>query len=74
MRIYHKESKTKPATHEIATFTKFAWKPITIGKETRWLEKVTFIGYYWIGPVTGRTYWEYIEFVDGGNKNAKNPT
>lgn len=64
MKIYHKKNKTKPKSYEIAKFTKFAWKPITIGKETRWLEKVSFIGYYWIGLATGNTYWEYLKFVD----------
>ena len=43
--------------------TKFAFFPITINKETRWLERVKVAGHYWKG-VSGNIYWEKHRFVD----------
>ena len=55
-------SKYKP--HETHVIKRFALFPITIGMETRWLETVYIKAYYWIGPVSNKTYWEYEEFVE----------
>ena len=42
----------------------FAFFPVEINGETRWLEFVKVRGYYWIGSFTGTWWWENIEFVD----------
>ena len=55
-------SKYKP--YERHTITKFAWLPMRINGETRWLEKVHIRCYYWVGLLSGKIYWEYLEFVD----------
>lgn len=56
--------KRRPAQYERHLITRFAWLPITINGETRWLEKCPIWGYFWIGSVSGRKYWEYEEFAD----------
>ena len=42
--------------------TKFAFFPITINKETRWLERVEIGGYYKFGYFG--IYWENNRFVN----------
>lgn len=56
--------KSKYRPYEEHIITKFAWLPICIGRETRWLEKVRIKRYYWIGCISGRMHWENVEFVD----------
>lgn len=46
--------------------TRFAWLPIRIKGETRWLEKCHIRAYFWFGNLSGKKYWEYEEFVDEG--------
>lgn len=48
----------KPRYRDTKIVTKFAFFPITIGRETRWLEKVTIKMEY------GITMWHPIEFVN----------
>ena len=50
--------------YERHVITRFAWLPIRIKGETRWLEKCRIKAYFWFGPFSGRKYWEYEEFVD----------
>ena len=52
--------------YERHVITRFAWLPITIKGETRWLEKCHIKAYFCFGPFTCRKYWEYEEFVDEG--------
>jgi hypothetical protein len=42
----------------------FAFFPITINGETRWLEIVKVRGYYWLGLSSGNWYWHSLDFVD----------
>ena len=56
--------KSKYRPYEEHIITKFAWLPISIGWETRWLEKVRIKRYYWISDISGCMYWENVEFVD----------
>lgn len=44
--------KEKLNTSTVKTW--FAWFPVTIDGETRWLEKVSVTGYYYIGQATGQ--------------------
>jgi hypothetical protein len=41
----------------------FAFLPININGETRWLEVVKVKGFYWLSCY-GDWYWENIEFVN----------
>jgi hypothetical protein len=41
----------------------FAFLPVQIKGETRWLEFVHVKGYYWFGA-SGNWWWENIEFID----------
>lgn len=43
MRFYHKK---EPELGDYKIIKKFAWFPITIDYETRWLEKVEYIKEY----------------------------
>lgn len=43
---------------------KFAYFPIRIKNEVRWLEFVNIEAYYWYGAFSGRKYWEYERFID----------
>jgi len=65
-----------PSSKDIKIKRKFALLPITIGKETRWLEWVTI--QYWfsdfdrqVDPVTHRSYraygWIKEKFIDEPN-------
>ncbi len=42
----------------------FAFLPVTICGETRWLEKITVEGYWWHGPITKNWWWESKKFID----------
>ena len=58
--------KPEPAEGDLRTVTEFAVLPLTIGQETRWLERVTCIerwGYTSYGQ-DGSWGWEPIAFVD----------
>jgi len=54
--------KKKP--YERHVIRKFAFFPIRIDNEVRWLEFVNVEAYYWYGAYTGNKYWEYERFVD----------
>lgn len=60
--------KKKPVTLEkhdhIKQISYFAWLPVTINNETRWLEKVTINGYYFIGEMTGKIRFMEQSFAD----------
>lgn len=56
--------KEKFGEGEVHTIRKFAFFPIRIKDETRWLEFVKIKAYYWRGKISGSKYWEYLEFVD----------
>lgn len=57
-------NKTERKEYERHVIRKFAFFPIRIGSEVRWLEFVNVEAYYWIGKSSGWTYWEYVKFVD----------
>jgi len=42
----------------------FAWLPIKIKGETRWLETVTINGYYYIGELSENLYFMPESFAD----------
>lgn len=44
--------------------TKFAWLPVTINGETRWLERVKIKGYYVPCGLYSNSYWVNLIFVD----------
>lgn len=43
--------------------TYFAWLPVSIKGETRWLEFVTIRGYYFYGEVSGTIVFSKNEFI-----------
>lgn len=47
---------------ERKTVTKFAWFPICISGEIRWLEKVTYIA-QWIPNSYGKYHWHKESFL-----------
>jgi len=57
-------NKRKVSLRTNITRTYFAWLPVKIGIETRWLDYVTVYGYYWEGMLSGNIYWEPIKFID----------
>lgn len=58
------KAKPKLQENEHQVVKKFAWRPIRIGNETRWLEMVVVERYYWIGPISGARHWEHVRFID----------
>jgi hypothetical protein len=42
----------------------FAFLPVNINGDERWLETVTVKGYWWYGSYSGNWWWTSIEFVD----------
>ena len=69
MRFY---AVKKPTEGDIKTVTKFLWLPITLGNETRWLERATmqmqytgFNSYVPDSKIVCRGYWWRPErFID----------
>jgi len=55
-------NKALQRQEEVRTF--FAWYPITINGETRWMETVTVRGYWFIGMLTNEVRFNELEFVD----------
>jgi hypothetical protein len=55
--------KTKKS-NRITTKKWFAFFPVEINGETRWLEFVKVRGFYRKGFLSGQWTWENIEFVD----------
>lgn len=58
---------TEPAPEDGDTRTEtfFAWRPYTVGLETRWLERVTVRLMYRVLPLgCGDSYWSRWSFVD----------
>mgnify|MGYP003409008801 CR=1 FL=1 len=41
----------------------FAFIPINIGGDKRWLEFVSVKGYWWLGA-SGTWWWENLEYID----------
>ena len=56
--------KTERKEYERHVIRKFAFFPIRIDNEIRWLEFVNIEAYYWLGRFTSNKYWEYERFVD----------
>jgi len=56
--------KSKKIDKEIIVREWFAFFPIQIDRETRWLEFVKVRGYYWFSYDTCSWYWQNLEFVD----------
>ena len=52
----------KPKDNEERLVSKFLLFPKTINGTTRWLEKVTFLQYYFL-PVSGSGWWRNKEWV-----------
>lgn len=55
MRYFDKS----PKPFDYRTFEHFAWLPIRIGRETRWLERVKYKAYWFVG-------WVPCRFIDEG--------
>ena len=56
MRLKLKPKPPKPERFSRRTISKFAWIPIKINREIRWLEKVTVMQMY-------DGYWENLVFL-----------
>lgn len=56
--------KSRHEEQKIVTRTWFAWLPVYVDQEYRWLETVTVEGYWYIGSVTGE--WNFLKkrFID----------
>ena len=63
MKFYKKHTKNIEE-YEITTIEHFAWRPITIKGETRWLERVKQLAYYWVAPISNKCHWERKKFID----------
>ena len=64
MRI---QLKRDPKHGEARLYTRFAWFPVTIGYESRWLEKVTTKQTYRLqynDEYMGKYYWEDDNFEE----------
>lgn len=56
--------KLKPNKYEIRQINKFAWLPVKIKGEIRWLKKVSILQEYY-RPAYSRNYgWHNFKFVD----------
>lgn len=42
----------------------FAFFPVSINGETRWLESVNVRGYYWLNSYSYVWHWNSMDFVD----------
>lgn len=49
---------------DIKEKTFFAWRPVTLRGETRWLETVTVTGCYFVGVLTEKCYFMAKSFKD----------
>ena len=49
---------------DIKQKTFFAWLPVTIKGQTRWLETVTVKGYYFVGAIFHTLQFNETEFID----------
>jgi hypothetical protein len=56
--------KRKKKHNEIIVKKWFAFFPVEINQEIRWLEFVKVRGYYWLGGYSNNWYWNSLEFVD----------
>lgn len=63
-----KPKKYNRIDRKITTRRFFAWIPILLDGEYRWLEFVTVEGFWWLGKASGRWYWESEKFIDNQNK------
>jgi len=57
-------SKNKYESRKVITRKWFAWLPITIDHEVRWLEYVTVEGYWFTGIVSGSWLFIAQRFID----------
>lgn len=64
MRFKQKVSQLDVVDRKRFTKTYFAFFPIKIGEETRWLEKVCVEGYYYVGAMTGAIRFMETKFID----------
>ena len=53
-----------PKPGDTRVVKRFAFFPICINGEVRWLEMVSIRQRFWIGSVTGNHYWDDMYFVD----------
>ena len=54
----------EPKVYKRYLITRFAWLPIMINGETRWLEKCYIWAYYWNSSTSNRKHWVYLEFAN----------
>jgi hypothetical protein len=59
-----KPSKKLEEWQKPSVITFFAWLPVTIGNETRWLELVTVRREWQEYGAFFEPYWSYEEFID----------
>lgn len=60
MRFKYKQRKP----YERVLRRRFALMPYRWNGTTYWLEYVTVRGYWWIGSISGRWYWETEEVIE----------
>ena len=68
---YHINPKKKKIDNEIIIRRWFAFFPVEIDGEARWLEYVNVEGYWWQGRSSGYWWWETIRFIDNINPKCK---
>lgn len=54
----------RPDNKDMREITKFLWFPVRVGRETRWLERVTLIQKYEAEYFYANHCWRTIEFKD----------
>lgn len=58
--------KSKPNKHDMRVVQRFAWFPIMIDREIRWLEKISILQEYYAPHGDGYVFWHNVEFYDNG--------
>lgn len=61
-------AKPEPRLNTFRDVRRFLWLPLTIGRETRWLERVWIRQVYSAKPVYPagtKHYWASMRFIDG---------
>jgi len=64
------KTKKKPKENDIRDRTFFAWLPVIVPLEIRWLERVTVRQRYWVS--CSDSGWENMSFLN--NKNRSHDT
>jgi hypothetical protein len=68
MRWY---AKPEPDGGEVRVRRCFAWLPVTIDGETRWLERYTVVDRYHSAMGVGPGFWVRVKFINGNYDNVR---